>query len=162
MDGTPGLTQVLEHFAKKKSAVTMYIPSVQFSRTIHSFTTLPFPTKLAHIGTWSKARDEFDMCAVLRAIFRWHSHSLSQRADGLFGAFVVHDIVGTSHSLTDVEHSKEDLRIREARPFLSQRLLLVGDWYHRNSTAMLSWYRSKRSYGYVRCDMNPSFSLTSF
>ena len=98
------------------------------------------------------------MDACLTDHFRWHSHSLSQRADGLFGAFVIHDFIATNPSQGGVGHSQDDLRIREEQSIFSERLLLVGDWYHRNSTTMLSWYRSKKSYGFVHCIYCPSSS----
>lgn len=62
-----------------------------------------------------------------------------------------------------MDHSKEDLRIRSRRregkkakvifsenQFMSERILLIGDWYHRNASAMLKWYSSKKSNGWVR------------
>ncbi|KAF8588331.1 multicopper oxidase, partial [Ramaria rubella] len=78
----------------------------------------------------------------------WHSHSAHQRADGLFGAFVVHDPVEDNQTHIDVGHSNEDLRIRAEKSSYSERLLLIGDWYHKEATAMFAWYMSKKSQGF--------------
>lgn len=117
-----------------------------FSQGIPIFIISPSLTKQAHIGVLSENTLTFFTYDRLR----WHSHSLSQRADGLFGAFVIHDPVDITPPQSDLGHSKEDLRMREEHSLPSERILLIGDWYHRNSTAMLSWYRSKKSFGYVR------------
>ncbi|RFN44680.1 multicopper oxidase [Fusarium flagelliforme] len=53
--------------------------------------------------------------------FWWHSHSDLQRADGLWGGLVV-------HSPDDVE------------PFGKDYLIMVGDWFHRNQSEVLSWF----------------------
>jgi FtsP/CotA-like multicopper oxidase with cupredoxin domain len=140
------------HFVKRdvnyNTSDATLASSVQFSQDIHFFIISLSLTKPAHIGASSSPWSVLTFCLINR--YRWHSHSLSQRADGLFGAFVIHDPIDSTQPQSDVGHSKEDLRIRDEHSLPSERLLLIGDWYHRNSTAMLSWYRSKRSYGYVR------------
>ncbi|KAF8504969.1 multicopper oxidase-domain-containing protein [Hysterangium stoloniferum] len=77
--------------------------------------------------------------------FWWHSHSTTQRADGLYGGLVIHDTVSKQ---PDIGYVKEELRIRQKDALFSERILLIGDWYHRNATEMLAWYRSKKSNGW--------------
>ncbi|KAF4332241.1 L-ascorbate oxidase [Fusarium beomiforme] len=60
--------------------------------------------------------------------FWWHSHSDVQRADGLWGGLVVH----ASHE--NVSPPEE-------------YLLMVGDWFHRNQTEVMSWYADASSRG---------------
>lgn len=62
--------------------------------------------------------------------FWWHSHSQVQRGDGLYGGLVVH-------------------RPAKEAPFStgSDALLLVGDWFHRKQTDVLSWYADYSSLG---------------
>lgn len=126
-----------------------------FSRGIHFYTILQLGIKPAHIGEYLPGC--FFSASRLTAVQRWHSHSLSQRADGLYGGFIIHDI--SQRDIT-FEHSSEDLRIRQTSSQISERLLLIGDWYHRNATAMLGWYRSKQSYGYVSTVNKHLFTVT--
>ncbi|KIJ53597.1 multicopper oxidase [Sphaerobolus stellatus SS14] len=77
--------------------------------------------------------------------FWWHSHALAQRADGLLGGFIIHEPISQPSVF---EHASEELRIRTGNAPYSERLLLMGDWYHRNATTMLGWYRSKHSAGF--------------
>ncbi|KAF4457103.1 putative multicopper oxidase [Fusarium austroafricanum] len=63
-----------------------------------------------------------------RGTFWWHSHSDVQRADGLWGGLIV-------HSPDESNPSPEDY------------LLMVGDWFHKNQTEVLSWYADARSRG---------------
>lgn len=60
--------------------------------------------------------------------FWWHSHSDLQRADGLWGGLAV-------HSPNDVNSFEEDY------------LIMVGDWFHRNQSEVLSWYADASSRG---------------
>lgn len=92
--------------------------------------------------------------------FRWHSHSLSQRADGLFGAFVIHAPLGPAK--VDPARIQDDLRIRQTSSKMrrdtyipeptsfSERIVLIGDWYHSSAENMLKWYQSLNSFGIVR------------
>lgn len=61
--------------------------------------------------------------------FWYHAHDQVQRADGLYGGFVVHDV-----------SSKAELS-------LDERLLLVGDWYHRTAEEALTFYMHPGSFG---------------
>ncbi|KAJ9133693.1 Multicopper oxidase [Pleurostoma richardsiae] len=68
--------------------------------------------------------------------FWWHAHFQSQRGDGLFGGFVVH------------EPRHEDGRTESERHGYSQDVLvMVGDWFHRSADEVMSWYTSVRSFG---------------
>ncbi|RBR21890.1 uncharacterized protein FIESC28_04733 [Fusarium coffeatum] len=60
--------------------------------------------------------------------FWWHSHSDLQRADGLWGGLVVHS-------------PKEDKSLQD------DYLIMVGDWFHRNQSEVLSWYADPSSRG---------------
>jgi FtsP/CotA-like multicopper oxidase with cupredoxin domain len=60
--------------------------------------------------------------------FWWHSHSDLQRADGLWGGLVV-------HNPADVDTFEQDY------------LIMVGDWFHRNQSEVLSWYADPSSRG---------------
>lgn len=62
--------------------------------------------------------------------FWWHSHAQFQRADGLYGGFVVHKPAPTKPSRTEKE-----------------ALLLVGDWFHRQQKDVFAHYDSPLSYG---------------
>ncbi|RGP77015.1 putative multicopper oxidase [Fusarium longipes] len=59
--------------------------------------------------------------------FWWHSHSDLQRADGLWGGLVVH--------------------APDEYPAEGDYLIMVGDWFHRNQTEVLSWYADASSRG---------------
>ena len=63
--------------------------------------------------------------------FWWHAHHGVQRADGLFGGFVVHE-------------PAKDRRIAE---LVDERLLLVGDWYHQSAEDALHFYSHPGAYG---------------
>ena len=60
--------------------------------------------------------------------FWWHSHSDLQRADGLWGGLVVHSP-------------------KEYKSFQDDYLIMVGDWFHRNQSEVLSWYADASSRG---------------
>ncbi|WZH45866.1 multicopper oxidase-domain-containing protein [Fusarium acuminatum] len=60
--------------------------------------------------------------------FWWHSHSDVQRADGLWGGLVV-------HSPDEIDQPPED------------HLIMIGDWFHRNQTEVLSWFADASSRG---------------
>ncbi|PFH57632.1 hypothetical protein XA68_14771 [Ophiocordyceps unilateralis] len=64
--------------------------------------------------------------------FWWHGHGQMQRGDGLFGGLVVHPPA--------VDWDDDDDDDDEA-------LLLVGDWFHRSQTHVLSWYAQDGSLG---------------
>ncbi|KAF7196718.1 Iron transport multicopper oxidase fetC [Pseudocercospora fuligena] len=63
--------------------------------------------------------------------FWWHSHYAEQRADGLYGGFVVHKPL-----VKDQESEIAD-----------ERLLLIGDWYHRHAADALKAYSHPGAFG---------------
>ncbi|RDW88815.1 hypothetical protein BP6252_00847 [Coleophoma cylindrospora] len=67
--------------------------------------------------------------------FWYHAHSHTQRGDGLYGGLVVHK-PKEKHGSSEVEKYG----------FEDQVLLMVGDWYHRNSVEVLEWYQSVRAF----------------
>lgn len=62
--------------------------------------------------------------------FWWHSHSETQRADGLFGALIVHDPDNGGEE--GVEATKYE--------YEEEQVLMVGDWYHRPAREVLASY----------------------
>lgn len=67
--------------------------------------------------------------------FWWHAHFQSQRGDGLYGGLVVHQ-------------PREELASSE-KPldYEDDVLLLIGDWFHRPSDQVLSWYTNPGNFG---------------
>ncbi|KAF2499368.1 hypothetical protein BU16DRAFT_614808 [Lophium mytilinum] len=65
--------------------------------------------------------------------FWYHAHEQVQRADGLYGALIVHEPVDIE---TTVTHSYDE-----------DRVLMIGDWYHRPAEDVLKWYMRAGSYG---------------
>lgn len=61
--------------------------------------------------------------------FWYHSHAASQRADGLYGGFIIHPKAPQTHDDQD------------------DRLLLISDWYHRSADQVLAWFLRPGSYG---------------
>lgn len=70
--------------------------------------------------------------------FWYHAHSAVKRADGLYGGLVVHKPV-------DGKNGQADSSIYE---YDSEKLLLIGDWYHSTADVVLAGYKSFRNYGY--------------
>ena len=64
---------------------------------------------------------------------RYHGHSGIQRADGLYGALVVHQ-------------SDDSWKSQESP--LPETAVLIGDWYHRKSEDVLDWFLDPAHYGY--------------
>ncbi|KAK5710203.1 hypothetical protein LTR17_019093 [Elasticomyces elasticus] len=67
--------------------------------------------------------------------FWYHSHFEEQRADGLFGAFVVH----RAESEVKPAHG-QDLAYED------DRLVLIGDWHHRPAPEILAYYRDWKNF----------------
>jgi FtsP/CotA-like multicopper oxidase with cupredoxin domain len=63
---------------------------------------------------------------------RYHAHSELQRADGLYGAFVIHEPVDSENF--DKEYEKD-------------MLLLIGDWYHRPALKVWDYYTDWTNFG---------------
>lgn len=70
--------------------------------------------------------------------FWYHSHNRVQRADGLFGALIIHRPIG---------NDAESLQYFQKYQDVEERLLLVGDWYHRPAEEVLKWYMRAGSFG---------------
>ncbi|OCL10556.1 multicopper oxidase [Glonium stellatum] len=67
--------------------------------------------------------------------FWYHAHQQVQRADGLYGGLIVHKPVP--------QDAPDSYRIR----YDEERLLLIGDWYHRPADDVLKWYMRAGSFG---------------
>ncbi|KAK4552523.1 hypothetical protein LTR86_010367 [Recurvomyces mirabilis] len=68
--------------------------------------------------------------------FWYHAHAETQRADGLYGAFVIHAPVETSEAGVAGISSTYD----------TDNVLMVGDWYHRSSMDVLDYYRDWKNF----------------
>lgn len=70
--------------------------------------------------------------------FWYHAHDQVQRADGLFGALIIH------RPVEEIAQPVNDLQLQQD---VEDRLLLVGDWYHRAAEDVLKWYMRAGSFG---------------
>jgi FtsP/CotA-like multicopper oxidase with cupredoxin domain len=77
---------------------------------------------------------EFDVDENQSGTFWWHAHSQVQRGDGMCGGLVVHKPSGMDNKPKIDGYGMEVL-------------LMIGDWYHRSSDEVLSWYMSTRGFG---------------
>jgi len=68
--------------------------------------------------------------------FWWHSHSEVQRADGLFGALIVHKPGPRGNGKTEAAIHGYD----------EEQVLLVGDWYHRPAEQVLGSYTDWKNF----------------
>lgn len=73
------------------------------------------------------------------SVTRWHAHSTFQRADGLFGALVVHPPAGASTSKEALQPSSAD--------YEDDIVLMVGDWYHLPAQEVQNIYDSYTQWG---------------
>lgn len=71
----------------------------------------------------------------------YHAHDQVQRADGLFGAFVIHR---PAKSASFFSSARTDLA---RHGYDEERLLMIGDWYHRSADEVLAWYMRSGSFG---------------
>lgn len=67
----------------------------------------------------------------------YHAHSAVKRADGLFGGFIIHS--------PSNDEKQSDLEKHEYRV---DKLLLIGDWYHKPAQTALDWYQDSDHFGY--------------
>jgi FtsP/CotA-like multicopper oxidase with cupredoxin domain len=67
---------------------------------------------------------------------RYHSHSELQRADGLYGGLVIH------------KRFEKGLSEFEKYEYEDEKLLLIGDWYHRSAMDVQASYLTSRSSGH--------------
>lgn len=71
---------------------------------------------------------------------RYHAHSATQRADGLYGGLIVHKPVDDG-----------DQGDQSRYQYQQEQLLLVGDWYHRQADEVLEWFVDPDHYGLEVC-----------
>ncbi|KAG6006943.1 hypothetical protein E4U21_006562 [Claviceps maximensis] len=88
------------------------------------------------IGPGSTFVYKFSVDQQQHGTFWYHAHSVVQRADGMYGGLVVHKPVH--------RHRESDLSVHE---YESEKLLLVGDWYHMSADKVLAEYKNFRSFG---------------
>jgi FtsP/CotA-like multicopper oxidase with cupredoxin domain len=93
---------------------------------------------------------------ICRPHGRYHSHYATQRADGLFGAFIVHprspkeedpvhlDLVRRTSRMGA---SLSSPRLVPKQSEMDDQVLILGDWYHRTGPQAQDWYQSRRSRG---------------
>ncbi|KAH8662377.1 multicopper oxidase-domain-containing protein [Xylariales sp. PMI_506] len=80
----------------------------------------------------------------------WHAHVQSQRGDGLYGGFVIHEPMNRTSFVEEKEGTDSGaaaVAAAAAADAVSDVLLLVGDWFHRSADEMLAWYTSPRAFG---------------
>lgn len=68
----------------------------------------------------------------------YHAHSAVKRADGLYGGLIIHKPADERTGLTDLTRHEYD----------TERLLLVGGWYHRDADKVLSEYKDFQNFAY--------------
>ncbi|OAA53357.1 ferro-O2-oxidoreductase [Cordyceps fumosorosea ARSEF 2679] len=68
----------------------------------------------------------------------YHAHSAVKRADGLYGGLVVHRPADERTGHSDLSRHDYD----------AEKLLLVGDWYHRGADTVLGEYKNYRNFAY--------------
>ncbi|KAF5368513.1 hypothetical protein D9758_002436 [Tetrapyrgos nigripes] len=101
--------------------------------------------------------------------FWYHSHYPTQRADGLYGALIIHppfeiDIIPANDTKSKGPLPGE-LKLRvptgipmsrvygrnsadeSSRNMTKDQVILLGDWYHRSGKQVFDWYQSLRSAG---------------
>ncbi|KAG0648377.1 Diphenol oxidase 2 [Hyphodiscus hymeniophilus] len=76
---------------------------------------------------------KFEISKTQAGTFWYHSHSELQRADGLYGGLVIHRRFEQGFSESDNFDYEDD------------RLLLVGDWYHRSAADVQASYLQSRN-----------------
>lgn len=68
----------------------------------------------------------------------YHAHSAVKRADGLYGGLIIHKPADEQTGQTDLSRHEYD----------AERLLLVGDWYHRSADKVLGEYKNYQNFAY--------------
>lgn len=72
--------------------------------------------------------------------FWYHAHAGISRGDGLYGRFVVHE--------PGAKPTVRGLMADESRAgYDKEFLLLIGDWYHRQTGQVSAWYMRSGSFG---------------
>ncbi|GJJ13152.1 hypothetical protein Clacol_007403 [Clathrus columnatus] len=106
-----------------------------------------------------------EMCILLStsieepffSLSRWHSHSGDQRADGLYGAFIIHKPTSPLYD-SSVSSMGEHSTPQENPNADEEHLIMIGDWYHRTAHEMVDWYKSKKSVGWEPTPENVLFN----
>lgn len=68
----------------------------------------------------------------------YHAHSAVKRADGLYGGLIIHKPADSKTGQTDLSRHE----------YATERLMLVGDWYHRSADTVLNEYKDFRNFAY--------------
>lgn len=79
----------------------------------------------------------FRISDIQAGTFWYHAHDQVQRGDGIFGPFIVHP-----PTQSDDENSRSTLH-----EYDEERVITVGDWYHRPANEALAWYMRAGSFG---------------
>ncbi|KZO93579.1 multicopper oxidase [Calocera viscosa TUFC12733] len=102
---------------------------------------------------------EFRTDPTQAGTFWYHSHHTTQRADGLFGALIIHPPAAESHRVhQEPRWSRIGAELGLAKRDASQVgpdgsqwdeeiVLHIGDWFHRTGKVMFDWYWNKGSGG---------------
>lgn len=80
---------------------------------------------------------EFKVSEEQHGTFWYHAHDGVQRADGIYGGFIVHRPLVSPGAKSDSELYDYD----------EERLLMIGDWYHRTAEEVFAWYMRPASFG---------------
>ena len=80
---------------------------------------------------------KFQIAHTQHGTYWYHAQSAVKRADGLFGGLVIHK--------PSKDESQSDLN---EYGYGVDKLLLVGDWYHKPAQAALDWYQDSDHFGY--------------
>lgn len=81
---------------------------------------------------------KFRIASEQHGTYWYHAHSAVKRADGLYGGLVIHKPADATDGQSDLSRYEYD----------AERLLLVGDWYHRDADRVLSEYKDFRNFAY--------------
>ncbi|KAF3920205.1 Laccase-2 [Arthrobotrys entomopaga] len=68
--------------------------------------------------------------------FWYHAHEQVQRADGVYGAFIIHKPIQDGMKSDLIKHGYD-----------KEIVLLISDWYHRTAKEAMAWYMSAVSFG---------------
>ncbi|KAF3912757.1 Laccase [Dactylellina cionopaga] len=68
--------------------------------------------------------------------FWYHAHEQVQRADGIYGAFIIHRTIEAGADSDLIQHGYD-----------KEIVFLIGDWYHRTAEEVMRWYLRAGSFG---------------
>ncbi|KID92385.1 Multicopper oxidase family protein [Metarhizium guizhouense ARSEF 977] len=81
---------------------------------------------------------KFDIHKEQHGTFWYHAHSAVKRADGLYGGLVVHKPADSRAVQSDAS----------LYGYESEKMLLIGDWYHLPADRVLAEYKDFRNFAY--------------